>query len=292
LSLAPPVIAAGGVVWRGRHGALEVAIVHRPRYDDWSLPKGKLTAGETELTAAVREVGEELGATVAVSRRIGRVSYDIGATRKTVTYWVMRYLGGAFTATDEVDEVEWLSPAKARTRLSYEVDRSVLRDFAASPVPDSVIALVRHAKAGRRRDWHGDDAQRPLEVTGLRQAALLAEFLTPFAPDRIISADRTRCVQTVEPLANRLGLDVEVDHVFADESYAESPLATQTAVLSLAKPGQVTVICSQGHTIPSLIEVLGTGGTPSETRKGAVWVLSLVDGDVIAADYYVAASGR
>src|SRR5512139_3562201 len=114
------VAAAGGVVWRGNHKSVEVALVHRPRYDDWTLPKGKLADGETELAAAVREVGEEIGSTVAVSRRIGRIRYDVEGVRKTVTYWVMRDLGGEFRPGAEVDAVEWLTPGKARKRLSYE----------------------------------------------------------------------------------------------------------------------------------------------------------------------------
>lgn len=283
---AAPVIAAGGVLWRGRHRDVEVAVIHRPRYDDWTLPKGKLEPTETELAAAVREVQEETGARVAVSRRIGRVRYDIGPQRKVVTYWAMRHLDGDFTATDEVDRLDWLPVTEARQRLTYGVDRGVLGDFSALPVPDSVIVLVRHAKAGRRRDWHGDDALRPLDAAGLRQAGELVPFLTRFAPDRIVSADRTRCIQTVQPLADALGLDVQVDAAFADESYARSPESTQTALLSLAKPGRVSVVCSQGLTIPSLVDTLGTAGEPSETRKGAAWVLSLVDGDVVATDYY------
>ncbi|MDT4932923.1 MAG: 8-oxo-(d)GTP phosphatase [Pseudonocardiales bacterium] len=291
MSLGRPVLAAGGVVWRGHHGDIEVAVIHRPRYDDWTLPKGKLEPGEPELVAAVREVGEEIGARVAVSRRVRRVSYGVGPLRKSVTYWAMQYRGGGFTPNDEVDGLAWLSPASARGWLTYDVDRSVLADFVALPLPDSVVVLVRHAKAGRRRDWHGDDALRPLDETGRRQAQQLAELLACFAPDRIISADRTRCIQTVEPLAQRLGLEIKVDPVFSDESYERSPSATQTALLSLAKPGRVSVVCSQGTTIPSLIEVLGTGGTSPETRKGAAWALSFVDGDVIAADYYPPATG-
>jgi 8-oxo-(d)GTP phosphatase len=286
LPLTRPIAAAGGVVWRGRHGNVEVAVIHRPRYDDWTLPKGKLKPGESELAAAVREVGEELGASVAVSRRVGRVRYSVGAARKTVMYWSMRYMGGEFTSTDEVDEVEWMAPAKARKRVTHQNDRALLTDFAALPVPDSVLVLVRHAKAGKRSEWRGDDALRPLDITGERQAQRLAELLVCFAPNRIVAADRTRCIQSVQPLADRLGLEVHVEHDFADEAYAQSPSATQTAALALAKPGQVSVICSQGRTIPALIEVLGPGSRSSDTRKGGAWVLSLVDGDVIAADYY------
>lgn len=280
------VAAAGGVVWRGRTDDVEVALVHRPRYDDWSLPKGKLENGESELGAAVREIGEELGASVAVSRRMGRVRYDHDGASKTVAYWVMRCLDGEFVPNDEVDAVEWLTPAKASTRLTYSVDRSVLADFAALPVPDSVIVLVRHAKAGKRSEWRGDDRGRPIDAAGVQQAHRLVGLLSCFAPQRVISADLTRCVQTVEPLAHSLGVEVSLDAAFADDSYLDTPTATQTALLSLAKPGTVTVVCSQGTTIPALIDELGPGTDVSDTRKGAAWALCLVDGDIIAADYY------
>src|ERR1700744_5312775 len=106
----PDIRAAGGVVWRARKSKVEVALVHRPRYDDWSLPKGKLHEGETELAGAAREVAAEIGARVAVSRRIGEISYDVATARKTVGYWVMRHLAGEFVPNDEVDKVEWLRP--------------------------------------------------------------------------------------------------------------------------------------------------------------------------------------
>lgn len=261
--------------------------MHRSRYDDWSLPKGKLSPGEHELAAAVREVGEETGSSVAVSRRIGRVRYLVGDTPKTVTYWAMQHTGGTFVPNDEVDRLDWLTPGKAAKRLSYDLDRSTVKDFAALPVPDSVVALVRHARAGRRRDWHGDDNLRPLDDTGIRQALYLGGLLRCFGPRRVVSAEPVRCMQTVEPLGAMLGLPVEVDPLFSDEHYVRSSAPTIDAVHALlAKPGGSTVICSQGVTIPSLIEVLSPGVRHADTPKGAVWVLSAVDGDVIAADYY------
>jgi 8-oxo-dGTP diphosphatase len=282
------ILAAGGVVWQLRDGTPEVLVVHRPRYDDWTLPKGKLLPGEPELVAAVREVGEEVGARVAVQQRIGTVRYLVGDTRKKVTYWAMRYIGGDFVPNHEVDEIEWLGIASAHQRLTYDVDRAVLESFAASPVADSIIVLVRHAKAGKRTDWNGDDRLRPLDPTGVLQATELAAQLALFAPTRIYSADLVRCVQTVEPLAAALDLHVRAEPVFADESYESGPHGTQNALLALAKPGKVTVVCSQGLTIPALIDDLGPGVRSSETRKGAWWVLTIVDGDVIAADPYAA----
>jgi len=278
--------AAGGVVWRIRDGRVEIALVHRPRYDDWSLPKGKLEPGESELAAAVREVGEELGSRVAVSRRITRIAYDYGTVGKTVTFWVMRHLGGQFRADDEVDQVEWLQPKLARDQLTHPIERGVVDEFTAVPIPDSVIVLVRHAKAGKRTEWRGEDETRPLEKTGRAQADRLREFLQLFAPDRVVSASPVRCVQTVTPLADALGLEVTIDPHFSDDGYVSAPSATETAVLALAKPGRVTVVCSQGTTIPGLIDSLVRGVRPSDTRKGAAWALSIVDGTIVSADYY------
>ncbi|HEY2298635.1 MAG TPA: NUDIX hydrolase [Jatrophihabitans sp.] len=280
------ITAAGGVVWRMRAAAPEVLVIHRPRYDDWTLPKGKLLANESDLAAAVREVGEEVGAVVGLQQRIGTVKYYVGDARKKVTYWSMRYRSGEFEPNDEVDSVEWLRVGRAYQRLTYNIDRGVLRDFAGSPVADSVIVLVRHARAGKRSDWRGDDSQRPLDRGGERQAELLSTLLSLFAPTRICSADRTRCIQTVEPLAHALDLRLRIDPAFSDEAYQEGPAGTANSLLALAKPGTVSVVCSQGMTIPSLIDELGPGIRTSDTRKGAWWVLTLVDGDVISADYY------
>jgi 8-oxo-(d)GTP phosphatase len=285
---AKTIIAAGGVVWRRQAGVLEVLLVHRPKYDDWTLPKGKLLPDEPLVLAAAREVGEETGAHVAVQQRIGTVTYDVDDYRKQVTYWSMRFRRGEFESTDEVDEIAWLSLESAARKLSYHVDRNVLSDFAAMPTAESTMVLLRHAKAGKRSEWHGDDRLRPLDGTGERQAAKLAMLLAVFAPTRIYAGDRTRCVQTVEPLADALDMRVHVEPAFTDEAYENDPGATQTTLLALAKPGTVTLVCSQGQTIPGLVDRLGPGGRSSDTRKGAWWVLTIVDGDVVAADPYEA----
>lgn len=287
-----PLRAAGGVVWRASgEGGPEVAVVHRPRYGDWSLPKGKLRDGETDIDAAVREVSEEIGASVVVSRRLGKVRYDVAGQRKTVLFWAMRYVGGQFVASDEVDDVVWLPVPAARERLTYDTDRSMLDAFVELPVPESTVVLVRHARAGKRSEWRGADSDRPLDPNGQRQARGLIRFLGYFAPDEVLSADRVRCIETVRPFAEAAGLPLQVDPAFNDESYLDSPGASMTAVLSLAKPGRCAVVCSQGLTIPSLIDRLGPGIIDSTTRKGSAWVLSIVDGDVIGADRYDDAAG-
>jgi 8-oxo-(d)GTP phosphatase len=285
--MSAQIRAAGGVVWRDVGGVQRVAVVHRDRYDDWTLPKGKLEPGESHLAAAVREVAEETGARVAVTRRLGRVRYTAEGLPKSVLFWAMRYRSGDFAAGDEVNDLHWLAVADARERLTYDRERSVLDAFAAVPVPQSVVALVRHAKAGRRSDWHGDDRLRPLERTGRRQARRLAAFLRAFAPERVVAADRTRCTQTVEPLSREIGCEIEIAPVFADEAFVEDPGAACSELLAIAKSVPSSVMCSQGTAVPGLVARLMQPPPESvATRKGAAWILAVADGVVVSADYY------
>ena len=128
------VRAAGGVVWRpGPDGRPEVLVVHRPKYDDWSLPKGKLDHGEEHEAAALREVEEETGLRCRLGRPLGSLAYEDRKGRpKVVRYWAMTVEGGAFAPNAEVDAVRWLPAAGARAVLSYERDA----DLVAALVPD------------------------------------------------------------------------------------------------------------------------------------------------------------
>jgi len=281
----PTIRAAGGVVWRDDGGPLRIAVIHRDRYDDWSLPKGKLNHGESRLSAAVREVHEETGAVVAATRRLIETAYLVDDVPKTVQFWAMRYRSGEFTRNSEVDDLRWLPLPEARTALTHDVDRSVLDAFAARPVPQSVIVLLRHAKAGRRTQWQGDDRLRPLDKAGRLQARELPAFLSAFTPVSVVSADRVRCVQTLEPFAVATGMDLAISPAFSDESYLDDPEATRNELLALAKSLPAAVVCSQGIAVPGLVTDL-TGLEDTRARKGAAWVLSFADGAVVSADYY------
>lgn len=121
------VRAAGCVVWRTSAGGIEMAVVHRPRYDDWSFPKGKVDPGETELECATREVEEETGLVGVVGEELPTVRYvDHQQRPKTVRYWLLEQAGGTFAPNDEVDELCWLDPAGSRAILTYEHDRTLL----------------------------------------------------------------------------------------------------------------------------------------------------------------------
>jgi 8-oxo-dGTP diphosphatase len=128
---AAEVKASGGVVWRRRAGGIEVALVHRPRYDDWSFPKGKLDRGESWEDAALREVEEEVGLRCRLGHELPPTSYrDNKGRAKVVRYWMMEPLDGEFAPSHEVDEVRWLAPAEADRLLSYGHDRELLREVS------------------------------------------------------------------------------------------------------------------------------------------------------------------
>jgi len=280
--------AAGGVLWRQDGDRVLVAVVHRPRYDDWSLPKGKLHPGEHPLAGAAREVAEETGARVEVGRRLASVEYPFGddGAIKQVSYWAMRYRDGEHAPGDEVDRLRWATVAEATQQLSYPADRGVLADFARLPGDTRTLLLLRHAKAGKRSDYSGDDRLRPLDKMGRRQARDSVAALLAFAPQRVLAADRVRCEQSVRPVADQLGLPVHSAPALSDEAWDKDPDAGLAAVRELlAQPG-TTLICSQGETIPALLEQLGVPGAPHPCRKGSVWALSVADRGVVAADYY------
>ena len=149
--------AAGGVLWRrapeGRNGEIEVALIHRPRYDDWSLPKGKVEPGETEFEAALREVEEETGEQGLPGRSLGKIRYlksSGGIIRpKVISFWAMRANGaGLFHPGREVDELRWMPVGDAGSVLTYPTDREVLGRFTSQPPTTGLVLLVRHASAG------------------------------------------------------------------------------------------------------------------------------------------------
>jgi 8-oxo-dGTP diphosphatase len=271
--------ASGAVLWRERAGGgIETAVVHRPRYDDWSLPKGKLDAGETATAAAVREIAEETGFRAVLGRYLLRVGYSVGGVPKVVDYWAARACSGAFAANDEVDELRWLSPEEALPLLSHPHDHEVLAAFTALPADLSTVLLVRHAKAGKRENWHGDDDLRPLSPAGWRQAEAVRDLLPLFGVTRVHAAPRLRCVQTVRGAADDLGVPVLREPRLSEEGYWPDPDAGLVRFLEIVRGGGVSAVSSQGGVIPALVGSLAdmSGLRPGEvhSKKGSTWVLS------------------
>ncbi|MFE3060047.1 NUDIX domain-containing protein [Nocardia sp. NPDC059239] len=290
--VAANILAAGAVLWRpAADGGLEIALVHRPKYDDWSLPKGKLDPGETPVVTAVREVAEETGLNSRLGRYLGHVTYPVTGHRKLkrVDYWAARVLDGAFESNPEVDALDWRRLDTVMDALSYPMDRSIVRNFLRQPAETATLLLVRHAKAGRSDRFAGDDDLRPLEKAGRAQARALVPNLLAFGAAEILSAPPDRCVQTVTPLAEKLGVDVELEPLFSESGYAAAPDAARKRARDLVSADTVRVISSQGKVIPDLLEwwaaADGISLPPARNRKGSVWVLSFHDGRLIAADH-------
>ncbi|GAA0801333.1 NUDIX hydrolase [Spirilliplanes yamanashiensis] len=273
------------MLWRPGDDGVHVCLVHRPRYDDWSLPKGKLDAGEHPLAAAVREVREETGHAGVPRLRLPSTAYRLpDGADKLVDYWAMRACDEPpGPRDDEADEVVWLSVGAAVDRLSYDHDRRVLDAFAATPATVS-IALVRHARAGKRDTWAGPDDARPLDATGSAQADALAPLLALLRPGRLLAATPRRCVQTLMPLAAAVDLPIEADSAFAEpapgQRRAERAAVAARRLAELAAAGGQVVVCSQGKVIPgALADLAGSADRDSfTTPKGTGWLLSF-DGD-------------
>ncbi len=289
-----PVRAGGGVLWRGAGATVEVALVHRPRYDDWSLPKGKSGPGEPQLLTAVREVAEETGHRGVVGRPLGVQRYlksvEGGGTEpKTVAFWAMEVVAGRFEASAEVDRLDWLAPAAAADRLTMPRDRETLHVFARGPLHTSAVAYVRHARAGERSRWSGPDDQRPLDPTGHAQAEALSPLLGCYGFERVHSADVLRCLDTVAPFAKAQGLPVESEPLVSESGYAAAPDQALARCLDITRAGPRAVVCSQGRVLPELLarlcERLG-GPHPGHTSiaKGGFRVLHVVRGALLATE--------
>jgi 8-oxo-dGTP diphosphatase len=291
VAVSKAVLAAGAVLWRsdGDAAAPEVAVIHRPRYDDWSLPKGKVDPGETEPVTAVREVHEETGYSSHLGRRLTLVSYPVEQGIKKVRYWAARRVDGEFNPNAEVDELKWLPIAEAMQQLEYPHDRKVLRRFAKHPADTQTLLIVRHGTAGSKSRYKGDDRKRPLDKHGRAQAESLVGVLLAFGANVLHAADRARCHQTIEPLAEELGATIHNEPLLTEEAYAENRKAARHRVLEIAAAGGTPVICTQGRVIPDLIawwcERDGVRPDKSRNRKGSTWVMSLADGRVVAADH-------
>lgn len=261
--LAPEIRAAGGAVLRTASARrLEVLLVHRPGHRDWTLPKGKVEPEEQEEDCALREVAEETGFECLLGPELGESRYsDRRGRDKSVRYWAMTVREGEFRANDEVNEIRWVSLADAGRQLSYPGDRAILE--AVEPALRSLVFLVRHARAGERARWSGDDRLRPLDGKGRRQADAMVAPLAGYAVTRLVSSPYLRCVQTLDPLAVRLTAPVEHDPALAEGVSATEALG----LIERLGPGPV-VLCTHGDVVEALV------GEDRPKKKGSTWLLA------------------
>lgn len=286
--MARLVRAAGGVVFRRNPAAAdpEFLVVRRPRYKDWTLPKGKIERGEGAAEAAFREVREETGFHCRPIVELGSIGYQLRSGRhKAVRYWLMAADDGEFRKNKEVDKVLWLEEKDAVKKLSFQKDRDVLK-WAAELADDPQrgrIHLVRHGAAGARSETKSDKKRR-LSKKGSRHADKIGRRLSRIPVERIISSSYPRCTDTVKPLASLNGTAIETDGRLVEGAQLEDTLALVEELQGLA-----TVLCSHGDVIENVIGDLAAQGVPLDAEptwpKGSVWTLETRGGHVISGHF-------
>ncbi|GAA2864133.1 MULTISPECIES: NUDIX hydrolase [Microbacterium] len=260
------VFAAGAVVWRLVEDKLRILLIHRTKYRDVTLPKGKVDPGEMLAQTAVREVREETGIKVTLGVPVGVSRYWMRPKRqKVVHYWAAEATDEAIRASSfvpngEISGVEWVSLKKARSRLSYPVDVEILDNFARL-VDDGVLhtfplIALRHAKAVGRDGWEGADAERPLTDRGQRQAAAIVAPLRAFGVRRIVSSDALRCRQTVAPLEKKLGRTARVTAKISQDAWENGTEDIRAVVGRRVRARKAAVLCSHGPVLPGILSEL------------------------------------
>lgn len=279
------ILAAGGLVWRKGSSDIEFLIVHRPRYRDWTLPKGKLDTGESLMQAAYREVLEETGYRCRIGPKLATTEYRTNnGNHKVVHYWAMEARKGDFVPNSEVDKAEWLAERDAVVRLTYEHDRRLVADLPGGlkRKPDRVW-LVRHAHAGSRSDWNGDDELRPLSAKGQSQAKALASFLRWQASGSLLSSPYVRCYDTLKPLGKKL------DQSVAHHGSLEEGASAKTAQTLVEEVPSGSVLSTHGDVIPAMLDRALERGmellSPLECKKASIWMVERDEGVLKTATY-------
>jgi 8-oxo-dGTP pyrophosphatase MutT (NUDIX family)/phosphohistidine phosphatase SixA len=261
----PDVVAAGAVVTRKGPLGREVLLVHRPKYDDWSFPKGKQDPGEHVTSTAVREVLEETGVEVQLGRPLPPQVYAVsGGRAKKVHYWVGHVVGdddiSGYQINAEVDELAWFDLDSAKKRLTYLDDIDLLEQFRSVRKKTAALVVVRHAKAVKRGTWDGPDPKRPLNAEGEDQSSALSPLLHAFGVSRVLSSSSTRCVQTVAPFAKEHVVPLEEVVELSEEGYDKSSASRLLDIL-IEAPGS-SVLCSHRPVLPELFGLLGIEEEP------------------------------
>ena len=281
------VVAAGAVVTR-RGG--DVLLVHRPKYDDWSFPKGKVDPGEHVVAAAVREVAEETGLDIRLGPPLSAQRYWVtqnGSRRlKRVHYWIGRVVGdddvSTYQVNEEIDEVCWVPLDKLRDRLDYDYDRGSLEEFTRLRRRSYPLVILRHGQAQARKSWENDDRERPLTKAGELQAQQVVPLLGAYGVTRILTSSSRRCWSTIAPYADVTGLDVEDTDDLSEEEATPELVAEHVAELLGSK--EPSVLCGHRPMLPWVFQALRLEPVP--LAPGSVFVVHHRKGGIVAIEHH------
>jgi len=280
------IIAAGGVVWREtKDSKIELAIIHRPKYDDWTFPKGKLDSGEELISGAYREILEETGLDIEFGPFLGAVEYESVEVAKHVSYWAAKALSSSkeFHPNNEADLLEWHEFESARKKLTRDTDKEILEIFIDSPYQATKLIMLRHAKALARDEWQSGDEDRPLDNLGQLQAKRMHAVYQVFGISQIHTSDAVRCYDTVIGLTNTLKIEPVITSKLSEYTFEKNKDKSLDYALELAEisrsTGETILLCSHNPVLPRMLERVAKKSSvelpESKLKPGDAWVVFL-----------------
>ena len=284
--------AAGAVLWRRLSDELiQIALIHRPRYDDWSFPKGKAEEGEIDIACAYREVLEETGYETVFGPELGQIQYEVDGVIKKVKYWSAQAIGNPSNIMDsnEVDQLIWVTLDDAKNKLSMDSDKEILKNFESFGSDSFPLILLRHAKAVAREEWDSDDGDRPLAHSGQIQAKRFLPGFFPFAISEIYTSDAVRCYESIEPIARSLKINPIFSSTLSEYEFHKDKKAWSSLVKEILENDSSALVCSHNPVIPEIVKKLigkkNFKELDHELLPGESWVLHHRDGEIIAIDW-------
>lgn len=284
------ITAAGTVVLRRRDGKPpQLLLVHRPSYDDWTLPKGKLDPDEYLPAAAVRETLEETAVAVRLGVPVNRITYPVGGGQKTVSYWNAGVVStGRHRANAEIDKTAWLSLRTALKRMTYADEKELVEQALGLPATTPLL-IVRHGKAMDRKHWTGKDQLRQLNSRGRRQSAQLIPLLNAYGVRELASSTSTRCVATLTPYAKAKRLDIKGWASLSEEQAKQNPQGVtklmKRLLAQVATSGVPMAVCGHRPVLPAMLEALGIPHRAMQTAAVAVAHLDAT-GHTVAIEWH------
>ena len=257
------IFPAGTVIVKGRGLNQKIAVIHRPHRQDWSFPKGKIDGSDTAAATAIRETLEETGLKVTLNQPLTTQEYIFDGLPKTVFYWRATLIDNSeFIPNDEADQLVWISLKAALKLLTYDVDKDLARE-AFKSVETKPLILLRHATSEKRIEWADrysknvpPDSFRPLTPDGIMQAHLIADLLSAYGVNKIVSSDSIRCIATVSPYAASKEIPLEAHQILSELGWAVNNQPGVRLVKNLAKSEDSIVLCGHRPALPSLAQAI------------------------------------